>query len=283
MAARGREMIRASGWTVSHLTQLAAATVFSPPMGPSSANLTRPPAWVTVAALAGAGVALAVVLGAIELPDAGALLSDASRSLGAWTYLAVPALAFLETGAFVGLVVPGETAVLVGGVAAERGEVAVLPLIGMVWAAAVAGDVVSFLLGRRLGRRFLVVHGPRLRVDAARLARVERFYDRHGGKAILVGRFVGLVRAVSPFLAGSSGLELRRFLPYSVAGALVWAAAFTLVGYGFSESFEAAGASATRVALAGAVLVAVVLALAAHLRARRNDAGCRDCPAAAAA
>jgi membrane-associated protein len=243
------------------------------------ATVARPPAWLMVAGLASSAVALLVAVGAIELPEPGEILSDASRSLGAWTYLAVPGLAFLETGAFVGLVVPGETAVLVGGVAAERGEVALVPLIGMVWAAAVAGDVVSFLLGRRLGRRFLVVHGPRLRVDAARLARVERFYDRHGGKAILVGRFVGLVRAVSPFLAGSSGLRLRRFLPYSVAGALVWAAAFTLVGYGFSESFEAAGAAATRVALAGAVLAAAVLALAAHFRGRR----CSDCPAAAPA
>jgi membrane-associated protein len=252
-------------------------------MGPSSAKLSRPPAWVMLTALAGTAVALLVALGAVEPPEPGTILSDASDSLGAWTYLAVPALAFLETGAFVGLVVPGETAVLVGGVAAERGDVALLPLIGMVWAAAVAGDVVSFLLGRRLGRRFLVVHGPRLRVDAARLAWVERFYDHHGGKAILVGRFVGVVRAVSPFLAGSSGLELRRFVPYSVAGALAWATAFTLVGYGFSESFEAAGATATWVALAGAVLVAVVLAFAAHIRGRRSDAGCRDCPAAAAA
>jgi membrane-associated protein len=173
--------------------------------------------------------------------------------------------------------------VLVGGVAAERGDVALVPLIAMVWVAAVAGDVTSFLLGRRLGRRFLVVHGPRLRVNAARLAQVERFYDKHGGKAVLVGRFVGVVRAVSPFLAGSSGMRLRRFVPYSVAGALMWAAAFTLVGYGFSESFEAAGSTATWVALAGAVLVAAVLGLAAHARGRRSDAGCLDCPAAAAA
>jgi membrane-associated protein len=277
-------MIRVAGWTVSHVTQLAATTVFSLPMAPSNATLfIRQNAWLGLAVVAGAGATLLVALGAIELPDPGAILSDASESLGAWTYGAVPALAFLETGAFVGLVVPGETAVLVGGVAAERGEVALLPLIGMVWAAAVAGDVVSFLLGRRLGRRFLVVHGPRLRVDADRLARVEGFYDRHGGKAILVGRFVGVVRAVSPFLAGASGLQLRRFVPYSIAGALVWAAAFTLVGYGFSESFEAAGATATRVALAGAVAVAVVLAVAAHLRGRRRAPGCHDCPAAAAA
>ena len=227
-------------------------------MGHLRANIAGPPLWVTAVALAGAAVALLVALGAVAPPEPGAILSDASDSLGAWTSL-------------------------VGGVAAERGDVALLPLIAMVWAAAVAGDVTSFLLGRRLGRRFLVVHGPRLRVNAARLAQVERFYDRHGGKAVLVGRFVGVVRAVSPFLAGSSGMRLRRFVPYSVAGALMWAAAFTLVGYGFSESFEAAGSTATWVALAGAVLVAAVLVLAAHARGRQSDAGCLDCPAAATA
>jgi membrane-associated protein len=69
-----------------------------------------------------------------------------------------------------------------------------------------------------------------------RLGSVERFYARHGGKAVLLGRFAGLNRAVSPFLAGASGLTLRRFLPWSGAGEVAWAATFTLVGFGFSAA-----------------------------------------------
>jgi membrane protein DedA with SNARE-associated domain/diacylglycerol kinase family enzyme len=153
--------------------------------------------------------------------------------------------------------VPGETAVVVGGVVAERGGVELLPLIGFVWLAAVGGDFVSFLLGRRLGRPFLERHGPRFQLGPERLARVDRFYDRHGGKAVLLGRFTGLVRAVSPFLAGASGLALRRFVMWSAAGALLWATTFTLVGYGFSESFAESGEAAARIA-AGAALAAVV-------------------------
>src|SRR5687768_8448442 len=184
------------------------------------------------AATLGVAVTVLVVAGAVPLPDVDGALEDASRTLGAWAYPAVAGFAFLETGAFVGLLVPGETAVVVGGVVAERGGVELVPLIGFVWLAAAGGDLVSFLLGRRLGRPFLERHGPRMRLGPERLARVERFYERHGGKAVLLGRFTGLVRAVSPFVAGASGLALRRFVLWSAAGALLWATTFTLVGYG---------------------------------------------------
>ena len=93
-----------------------------------------------------------------------------------------------------------------------------------------------------------------------------RFYERHGAKAILVGRFVGIVRAVSPFLAGSSGLPFRRFLPWSILGTAIWASAFTLVGYAFSESFSEAAGTLTHGAFALAVIAAVVLAVRAHRR-----------------
>jgi membrane-associated protein len=224
------------------------------------------------AAAAGALFALAFAIGAIETPDLADTISEVADSLGAWTYGVVPALAFLETGAFVGLVVPGETAIVVGGAVAARGEVALPTLIGLVWAASVGGDAVSFLLGRRFGRPFLDAHGERLRIHQEQVDRVERLFARHGGKAVLVGRFVGILRALTPFVAGASRFPLRRFLPYSAVGALGWAATFTLVGYGFSESFESAGKNATRIALAAAlVVVALMLVLAARSgRARRG-------------
>jgi membrane-associated protein len=224
------------------------------------------------AAAAGTLLALALVLGAIETPDVADALSDAADSLGAWTYVLVPALAFLETGAFVGLLVPGETAIVVGGVVAERGEVALPALVGLVWIAALGGDIVSFLLGRRFGRPFLDAHGARLRVRPDHLERVEQHFARHGGKALLVGRFVGILRALTPFVAGASRFPLRRFVPYAAAGTLGWAAAFTLVGYGFSESFESAGKDATRIALAAA-LVAGALMLAVAVRRSRPQEG----------
>jgi membrane protein DedA with SNARE-associated domain/diacylglycerol kinase family enzyme len=243
-------------------------------MHPPAAHRFQPSApLATGAALIAAAVTALVVIGIVPLPDFDRVLEDASTSLGGWAYPAVAGFALLETGAFVGLLVPGETAVVVGGVVAAAGDVQLVPLIGLVWLAATTGDVVSFLLGRRLGRPFLDRHGPRLRLGPDRVAQVERFYDRHGGKAVLLGRFAGLVRAVSPFLAGASGFALRRFLPWSAAGALAWAATFTLIGYAFSESFSRSGETAARVALAAVGLAVLIYAAVTLVRARSGGLG----------
>jgi len=231
----------------------------------------RPPALLlAIAAIAATGLALTTA-GVIQLPDLEAALTDLSETLGAWTYALVAGLAFLETGAFVGLVAPGETAVVLGGVVAAQGEVDIVAMLLLVWVSAAAGDFASFLLGRKLGRRFLVNRGPRFGVTAPRLAQVERFFDRHGAKAILVGRFVGIVRAVAPFLAGSSGMRLRAFLPWSILGTAAWATTFVLVGYIFHRSFSAAADYVTHGAFALAAVVAVALAWRAH-RLQRSAA-----------
>ena len=231
----------------------------------------RPPALLlAVAALAAAGFAL-TTSGTVPLPDLEAALTDLSDTLGPWTYLLVGGLAFLETGAFVGLVAPGETAVVLGGVVAAQGEVELGLVLLLVWLAAAAGDLVSFALGRRLGRPFLLARGPRLGVTPARLERVDRFFARHGPKAILVGRFVGIVRAVAAFLAGASGLRVRAFVPWSLLGTAAWAATFTLVGYVFHRSFSAAADAVTHGVLGLAVLAAAALAWRAH-RVQRSAA-----------
>jgi membrane-associated protein len=224
----------------------------------------RPPAaLLALAALAAVGFVLTLA-GVVKLPDLEGALTDLSDTLGAWTYALVAGLAFLETGAFVGLVAPGETAVVLGGVVAAEGGVDLVPMLLIVWVAAAAGDFASFMLGRRLGRRFLVARGPRIGVTPDRLARVDSFFDRHGAKAILIGRFVGIIRAVAPFLAGASGMRLRAFLPWSLLGTLAWASAFTLVGYVFSESFESAAHLVTHAMFGAALVAAVVLAWRAH-------------------
>ena len=231
----------------------------------------RPPAALLAAALVAAVAFGLTTAGVIELPDLDKALTDLSETLGTWTYALVGGLAFLETGAFVGLIAPGETAVVLGGVVAAQGEVDIVAMLLLVWVAAALGDFASFLLGRRLGRRFLTARGPRFGVTPPRLAKVESFFDRHGAKAILVGRFVGIVRAVAPFLAGSSGMRMRAFLPWSLLGTAAWAATFTLVGYVFHRSFHAAADYVTHGALALAVVAGVALAWRAH-RLQRSPA-----------
>jgi undecaprenyl-diphosphatase len=191
-----------------------------------------------------AGGVLAVVgllvygSGLVHPPSVKQIVEDAGSTLGRWTYLVVAVMAFFETGAFVGLIAPGETFLIFGGVVAGQGTISLVGLIALVWAAAVAGDLVSFYAGRRLGRSFLERHGPKVSITEERLQGVEAFFDRHGGKAIFLGRFVGLVRAVNPFLAGSSGMPLRRFLPYDVIGAGAWASMLLVLGYVFWQSFD---------------------------------------------
>ena len=206
-------------------------------------------------------VAASVVygLGVVHLPNLEQLLIDIGEKLGSWTYLLVGLLAFFETGAFIGLIAPGETAMLLGGLVAGQGQIDVVTLIAIAWTAAVLGDLTSFFLGRRLGRGFLMKHGPKVHITEPRLEQVEAFFDKHGGKAILIGRFVGLVRAIAPFIAGSSGMPLRRFVPYDVIGAGLWTSTFILLGYIFWQSFSQLVDYAKKGALAlGAVIVLIV-------------------------
>ncbi len=148
--------------------------------------------------------------------------------------------------------------VILGGVAAGQGEVELVPLTALVWVCAVAGDTLSFVLGRRLGRGFLLEHGHHVRLTPDRLAQVERHFARHGGKTILFGRFIGAVRALAPFIAGASRMPARRFLPATIVAAGVWSIACSLLGYVFWNSFD----QAVELARQGSLVIGGVIALA---------------------
>jgi undecaprenyl-diphosphatase len=197
-------------------------------------------------------------LGSLDLQN---LLEDISNTLGKWTYLLVGAFAFAETGAFVGLVVPGETVMLLGGAVAGQGAIDIYLLIAVAWFAAWLGDTTSFFLGRKLGRGFVLDHGPKVGISHERFEKVEDYFGRHGGKTIFIGRFISLVRAFAPFIAGSSGMQYRAFVPYSILGTGLWATAHILVGYFFSRSIETAGKYAAKGAFLLATLIVVVVGI----------------------
>jgi undecaprenyl-diphosphatase len=209
-------------------------------------------------------------LGSLDLQG---LLEDISNTLGAWTYLLVGFFAFAETGAFIGLVVPGETTMLLGGAVAGQGAIDIYLLIAIAWFAAWLGDTTSFFIGRRLGREFVLRHGPRVGISHERFEKVEDYFSRHGGKTIFIGRWISLVRALAPFIAGSSGMRYRAFVPYSVLGTGLWASAHILVGYFFSRSVETGAEYAGKGAfLLGTLLVVVggSIFLYRHFRVAEN-------------
>jgi membrane protein DedA with SNARE-associated domain/membrane-associated phospholipid phosphatase len=207
-------------------------------------------------------------LGHLDLQE---LLEELSKRLGAWTYLIVAVFAFAETGAFVGLVVPGETVMLLGGAVAGQGAINIYLLIAIAWFSAWLGDTTSFFLGRRLGREFVLKHGPRFGISHERFEKVEDYFGRHGGKTIFIGRWISLVRAFAPFIAGSSGMGYRAFVPYSILGTGLWASLHILIGYFFSKSIETAGHYAARGAAALATLIAVIAGTVWVVRRLREE------------
>src|SRR6476646_1274384 len=218
-----------------------------------------------------AGVLVAVLLtgyglGLYTLPTIDDAITRIAPMLGNWTYPLVGLLAYLESAAFVGLVAPGELTVVLGGAVARDGAISIELLFVIVWFAAVAGDSTGFLLGRKRGRGHLFKHGPR----------VEGIFARHGGKAIILGRFIGVARAITPFLAGSSHLSYRRFLAFDIVGAAAWAAAFLALGYVVAASASRAASLSHVAGLAiGTAAAAGGLILAARHVARSAPRGMR--------
>ncbi len=188
-------------------------------------------------------------------------IENLANALGKWTYALVGAMAFLETGAFVGLIAPGEFTVLLGGVIAGQGEIDIWVLIPLVWACTLAGDSISFFLGRRLGRNFLLKHGPKVRITPERLAQVDEHFRRRGGATVLVGRFIGFVRPIAPFIAGTTHMRYRRFLPYSVVGTGIWGPGLCVIGYVSYRSFSKVSKIAGQATLAFGVLVALIVGI----------------------
>jgi undecaprenyl-diphosphatase len=238
--------------------------------GEGSSNRKRLLIAIVVVAVAAGYYLLSQQLGHLNLQD---LLEDLSNALGAWTYLIVGAFAFAETGAFVGLVVPGETVMLLGGAVAGQGAIDIYLLIAVAWFSAWLGDTTSFFIGRRLGREFVIENGPHFGISHERFEKVEDYFSRHGGKTIFIGRFISLVRAFAPFIAGSSGMNYRAFVPYSILGTGLWASAHILIGYFFSRSIDSAARYAGRGAflLASAIVVVVVVVVAVrYLRVESN-------------
>jgi membrane protein DedA with SNARE-associated domain len=187
------------------------------------------------------------------------LIEDFAHSLGSWAYLFVAVMAIAETAAFVGFIAPGEFTIILGGVLAGEGTLSIGLLIGIVWASIVTGDSIGFLLGHRLGRNFAIKHGHRVRLTEERIQRVERYFSRHGGKTIFIGRWIGFVRPLMPFTAGASGMAYRRFLPYDVLSAGLFGSFFCLLGFIFWHSLDRITAIAGRGAIGLGVLAVVIV------------------------
>jgi len=188
-----------------------------------------------------------------------------------WGYLIVGAATFLENSVGAGVIVPGETLVIIGGFYARLGVLS-LPWVAVAaCVGAVLGDNVGYLIGRRYGRGFVERYGRRLFITPERLERADRYYHAHGGKTVFLGRFIPFVRSVGFILAGVAHMRWRRFLMYDLAGAVVWGIGNAVLGYILGASYERWKGYLTPVGL-GILAVLLLLIGWAKLRAARRRA-----------
>jgi membrane protein DedA with SNARE-associated domain len=186
-------------------------------------------------------------------------------------YVLVGLLVFGEAAVFAGFVLPGETAVVLGGVIASRNGGDLRVLVVLVVLCAIVGDSVGYEVGRMWGTRVLRLRP--LRRHEERLDRARTFLRDRGAFAVFLGRWTAFLRAVMPGLAGVSRMPYRRFLVWNAVGGLAWGVTFCLVGYLAGNSYEVVE---RRIGIWGAVATAaVVVGLVVVLLVRRRRAEAR--------
>lgn len=152
---------------------------------------------------------------------------------GAWVYWVLALIVFAETGLVVMVFLPGDSLLFIAGAFAAAGTMNAGYLIVLILAAAVLGNTLNFFIGRAIGKRAYTANWRFL--DRRALLRTHAFYEKHGGKALVLARFIPVIRAFAPFVAGVAEMSVARFQLFNVAGALLWVVGVVMSGYFFGN------------------------------------------------
>lgn len=197
-------------------------------------------------------------------------LAQALLEMHGWpVYAVVAALAFFESALFVGMVLPGETAMVLAGVLAARGNITLPMMLAVAALAAVGGDQVGYVLGRTVGLRLRTSRMGRA-VGQRRWDRAEQSVAEHGPWAVVGARWIAVLRALVPTVAGTMNMPYRRFLLANTAGGVSWAMTAVLLGYFAGGSVRNAQDLLARTSLTGVIVLAVLLTLLGLNRYRRR-------------
>jgi membrane-associated protein len=156
------------------------------------------------------------------------------ETYGLWVYGILFAIIFAETGFVVTPFLPGDSLLFVAGAIAAGGALNVHLLFALLFLAAVLGNSANYAIGRWLGKRFFVNQGSRW-LNPKHLDKANAFYAHHGGKAVVISRFLPIVRTYIPFVAGMGAMSPARYTAYNVAGGFLWVASLTYAGYFFGN------------------------------------------------
>jgi membrane-associated protein len=161
-------------------------------------------------------------------------LIDITAAYGMWTYAVLAVIVFAETGLVVTPFLPGDSLLFAAGAICALGTMNVWVMIALLIVAAILGDAVNYTIGNRLGPKIFSSTTSKL-LNREHLNRTHAFYERHGGKTIILARFMPIIRTFAPFVAGIGAMRYRQFAVYNVVGAVVWVASFSLLGYYFGN------------------------------------------------
>lgn len=156
-----------------------------------------------------------------------------SQQHGAWIYVLLFAIIFIETGLVVFPFLPGDSLLFISGTLAAGGAFPLAYVMPLLMLAAILGDAVNFAIGSRFGHRIESRHWRWPKPEHLRMT--HEFFDRHGGKTIFIARFIPIIRTLAPFVAGMGGMRYARFAAWNVSGAVVWVGALTAAGYWFGN------------------------------------------------
>jgi membrane-associated protein len=190
------------------------------------------------------------------------------QDYGAWTYLILLTIIFCETGLVVTPFLPGDSLLFAAGTFAARDALDVHLLFLLLAGAAIAGDTVNYWIGAAIGPR--AFSGKYRFLNQRHLQRTHEFYERHGGKTIVLARFIPIIRTFAPFVAGIGAMNYSRFIAYNVVGGIVWVMAFVYGGY-FFGGLEVVRRNFTLVIVA-IILISVLPIVVEFWRARRGGA-----------
>jgi undecaprenyl-diphosphatase len=185
---------------------------------------------------------------------------------GLRAYVVIFLVVSLESAAFLGFFMPGESLVFLGGFLASCGVLELKLLIPLVAVAAVLGDSIGYELGRLLQKSWFLRYGRRLGLGEEQWKRIDDFFRRHGGKTVFLARFSAFFRILVPFFAGAVRLSYLRFLLFNVLGGVLWAAGSVMLGYWAGESWRAIGHWIGRSALILALLIVGLMVLVRFVR-----------------
>ena len=164
------------------------------------------------------------------------MLFDSESIVQSGGLLIIALMVFAESGLLFGFIFPGDTLLLAAGFFAGQGKLPIVWLIAVVVVAAIVGDNVGYRIGRRLGPKvFKRKDGLLFRKDYIR--KTQAFYDRHGGKTIVIARFVAYIRTFAPIVAGMGKMQWQRFAFYNMFGGILWGVSLPLLGYAIGSSF----------------------------------------------